>query len=90
MKIDLYNIPRFRKFSVRYVGPSMTRPSRIRIIDERHKLAKVVVYDSEIGDLAQQAACYLKKVGISVDGMALGNLDSEVHLLSQDFATPLK
>lgn len=88
MKIE-YNLPRYRKFSVKYIGPANVRGSRIKITDERRKKSKTIGYDSEGGDCVDQAAHYLKWVGISVDALALGNLDSEIHVLSKDFITPL-
>jgi hypothetical protein len=90
MKAELYNLPRFRKFSVKYLSPAAVRGSRVKITDERHKKSKTIRYDSEIGDTCDQAVHYLNSIGIPVGGLALGDLDSEIHILSHDFTTPLK
>lgn len=80
---------RFRMFEVKYFGASNCKGSRVKINDLRHGKSKTIPYNYSMNNIEDMAESYLKKIGISCDGLALTNFGSN-YILSHDFATPLK
>jgi hypothetical protein len=78
---------RYRVFSVNYVPATNTRPSRVKVKDLRRNVSKIVSYDSSDSDMEMTAHKYLLSKGIECT--AMGMMENDFLLLSEDFETPL-
>lgn len=85
---DIQN--RYRYFKISFLGPTNSRPSRVKIYDMRRNKGKFISYDAEFRNISDMAINYLESVGIQIDGMAIANKDSDCLLLTKNFLTDLK
>jgi|TARA_R100001463_G_scaffold19613_1_gene48106 hypothetical protein len=79
-----------RAFIVYHLGPTTHRGSRVKIIDTRHEVSKVIPWDYVSATAAQIAAEYLSQSGIRVDYHAWREDKDEWILFSSDFGTSIK
>jgi hypothetical protein len=93
---DLYNIPRYRTFAVKYIACGHVKPARIKITDLRNKVSITVSrHDERIAEITRtedQAAHLLSLAGIPVAGVALADESKETNscfLLSHNFDVAL-
>lgn len=70
-----FEIPNYRIFKVKYVGPTNTRGSYVKIEetarynDDKNKVVKLG-YDYTLSDIQEQAAEYLESKGFKIVGRA--------------------
>ena len=76
-----------RAFIVYRLAPTTHRGTRVKIIDTRHELSKVIPWDYVSSTAAEIAAEYLSQSGIRVDYHAWREDKDEWILFSSDFAT---
>ncbi len=55
-----------RAFEVKYLGPTNSRGSRVKIEDLRFNKSKTISYDYQFNDAGDIAENYLKSIGIKV------------------------
>lgn len=64
-----------RVIKVRFLGPTDTRGSRVKLIEQRYNITDSVTlsYDYRIANVLEQAVQYLKNIGINVLGYGSDN-----------------
>ena len=63
-------------FSVKYIGPSNSRGSRLKIESKRFGQSITLSYDYKIGNIKDQAVQYLQSKGFDILGTGeFGNVD---------------
>ena len=60
----------YRGIKVKYLGPTNTKGSRVKLIDERFNQSKTIGYSSNGGDTLDQAHYYLSNNGFRIVGHA--------------------
>lgn len=95
--VNLYNVPRYRTFAVKYIACGHVKPARIKITDLRNGVSVTLSNSDDVfGDVARtedKGALYLISRGIPVSGVALADEAKDTHscyLLSHDFEISLK
>ena len=71
-RVALPNIPNYRMFEVRFLGPTYTSGSRVKITDLRFEESKTIPYGYEYNSTYEVAQAYLKSRGIKLSGKAEG------------------
>ena len=85
--MNTYANNRFRVFSVKYLPATNTKPSRVKITDERFGVSKTISYGFNSRDIYDEAEKFLAEKSISVNGLAMGK--NNCFLLSEDFKTQM-
>lgn len=82
---------RYRAFTVKYIGPSNVKGSRIAIHDTRHGQRVYIPYNSEgPTQSSDQAKDWLESKGIPITGEALTDALPYFVLLSENFDRHIK
>jgi hypothetical protein len=80
---------RFRAFDVRFMPPTNTLGSRIRIRDLRREGKVIIPYNHAIGNVLEQGEAYLNSIGINPDVLLLADKLDCYIIGSKNFETPL-
>ena len=88
--MDSLNLPRERAFLVRYLAPTNTRGSRVKIKDLRRGDQVTVPYDYRLSYIYEMAAEYLKSRGIRELRLVLADTLDAYVISTPDFETSLK
>lgn len=80
---------RFRAFDVRFMPPTNTLGSRIRIRDLRREDRVIIPYNHAIGNVLEQGEAYLNSIGINPDVLLLADKLDCYIIGSKNFETPL-
>jgi hypothetical protein len=84
----LPNIPNYRMFEVRYLGPTYSSGSRVKITDLRFEESKTIPYDQFYNSSYEVAQAYLKRLGIKLSGKAEG--PNGYFMWTNNFETSIK
>jgi len=87
-RVALPNIPNYRMFEVRYLGPTYSSGSRVKITDLRFEESKTIPYGYEYNSSYEVAQAYLKGLGIKLSGMAEG--PNGYFMWTNNFQTSIK
>ena len=61
----------FRTFTVKFLGATDFRGERVKITDTRHKQSKILSYDYQMGNIAEQSITWLENnLGINIIGFS--------------------
>lgn len=60
----------YRAFTIKYIGATNTKPSRVSILDNRYGQKKFIPYDYEYNNIYEMAQIYLESAGIPIVGMS--------------------
>ena len=78
----------YRAFTIRYIGATNFKPSRVSILDNRNGISRVIPYNHEFNSIYAIAQEFLESLGIEILGV------SEVHngyvLLTENFSISIK
>lgn len=85
---SVINLPYYRVFEVKYMGPTNYGGSKVKIHDCRFDESVTVPYDYSVDGSADIAYLHLKSIGIKCVGF--GESKNGYVLWTKDFATPLK
>ena len=69
-----------RILSFKYLGPTNTKGSRVKLIDKRFNRSKTIPYDYEFGHAVEVAVNYLLSEGWNVAGI---NCDAGVIIMGE-------
>lgn len=83
-----FNLPPYRLFEVKYMGPTNYGGSKVKIHDLRFDESVSLPYDHGSQGSVHQAYSYLRSIGIKCVGMGL--IKNGYIIWTKDFATPLK
>jgi hypothetical protein len=84
----LPNVSNYRIFEIKFVGPSNSAGSRVKINDLRFQESKTVPYMYEYNNTFDVAQAYLRSLGIKLDGKGEGK-DGYIAF-TKNFETPIK
>lgn len=62
----------FHAFNIKYLGPTDTKGSRVKITTTRFKSSKTIPFDYSLTNIEDMAAAYLEARGYKVEGTADG------------------
>lgn len=74
-------------FKIKFLGPTNSKGSRVKIVSERFKQKIVISWDYSANSSVQIAANHLQKLGFNIIGQSEGT--AENYLISDTF-NPLK
>lgn len=83
------NIKSLRAFSVKYIGATNFKPSRVKITDVALNKSKTISYNYDFNSAWEVAANYLKNKGIEISHFSNGG-ESVDFLMTEDFTTELQ
>lgn len=86
--VNLQPAPNMHVFTVKYLGPTNSRGSRIKIISDRFNQSITESYSYEIGSVTRQAEAYLREKGYAITGTGESK-DNACYIMSSTFK-PLK
>ena len=78
----------YRAFTIKYIGMTNTRASRISIFDNRFKQQKSIHYNYEFNNIADIAQNYLENIGIPIIGVS--ETPKGYILFTDNFKTSIK
>lgn len=84
----LPNVSNYRIFEIKYLGPSYSSGSRVKINDLRFQESKTIPYMHQYRDTFEVAQAYLRGLGIKLDGKGEGK-DSYIAF-TKNFETSIK
>lgn len=85
MSAQTFNLPNYRAFDLKYLGPTNNRGSRVKISDPRFEKSKIIPYNHEFNNIGDMALDYLQRIGFEI----VGQIDNTI-LFTSDFRTELK
>lgn len=80
----------YRMFTVKYIGASNTKGSRVKIVDTRFKKSVTVSYDHKFNRAADIGLDYLVKRGITISGESEDETTNLHHFFTDNFDTQIK
>jgi len=80
----------YRMFTVKYIGASNFKGSRVKITDTRFKKSVTVSYDHKFNSSSDIGLDFLVKHGITVQGESEDETTGLHHFFSDNFETQIK
>lgn len=80
----------YRMFKVKFIGPTNTKGSRLKITDLRYNKSITLSKQYNYSSIVEQAMNYLDSIGIPLDAQSWDEVNSTNYLLTTDISTQLR
>ena len=88
MKTNITSVKNVRGFEIKYLGPTDTKGSRVRITDIKRFSSIIIPFDYECNSSADTAFRYLESIGFTIHSRFWS--DDRDYLMCDDFNLNLK
>ena len=85
-----YKLNHFRMFVVKYLGPTDTKGSRVKITDTRFYDSVTIAFDYTMDSVRDIAIQFLLNKKIKIEGFSCDDSKDLYHLFTLDFDTNMK
>lgn len=83
-----YELNHLRLFKVKYLCPTNTKGSRVKITDTKHNKSITLGYDYKHSDIRDQVIEYLTNKGITIDSFSSDS--NNIFIMSTNHSTQIK
>lgn len=75
--------PNYHVLKIDFLGPTNTKPSRVKITSERYEESIIISYDHQYNSSKEVAAAWLEKMGFNIIGA--GQSKNGYYIISDTF-----